>query len=160
MSDSVTINLNGRDIEVEAGATIRAVAKDQGINIPTFCHDDRLKPFASCFLCVVEVEKARTLLPACSTVVGPGMVIQTDSEKVTTSRKMALDLMLSDHAGDCVAPCEATCPANIDIQGYIAHIANGDFASAVHLIKKRNPLPVVCGRICPILASLNVAGVW
>jgi formate dehydrogenase major subunit len=149
MSDSVTINLNGRDIEVEAGATIRAVAKDQGINIPTFCHDDRLKPFASCFLCVVEVEKARTLLPACSTVVGPGMVIQTDSEKVTKSRKMALDLMLSDHAGDCVAPCETTCPANIDIQGYIAHVANGDFASAVHLIKKRNPLPVVCGRICP-----------
>jgi formate dehydrogenase major subunit len=149
MSDSVTINLNGRDIEVEPGSTIRAVAKDQGINIPTFCHDDRLKPFASCFLCVVEVEKARTLLPACSTVVGPGMVIQTDSEKVTTSRKMALDLMLSDHAGDCVAPCEATCPANIDIQGYIAHIANGDFASAVHLIKKRNPLPVICGRICP-----------
>jgi formate dehydrogenase major subunit len=149
MSDSVTINLNGRDIQVKAGSTIREVSEDQGINIPTFCHDDRLKPFASCFLCVVEVEKARGLLPACSTRVAPGMVIQTDSEKVTTSRKMALDLLLSDHAGDCVAPCEATCPANIDIQGYIAHIANGDFESAVHLIKKRNPLPVVCGRICP-----------
>ncbi|MBF0454141.1 MAG: FAD-dependent oxidoreductase [Magnetococcales bacterium] len=149
MSDSVTINLNGNDVQVESGSTIREVAKAQGIHIPTFCHDDRLKPFASCFLCVVEVEKARGLLPACSTRVAPGMVIQTDSEKVITSRKMALDLLLSDHAGDCIAPCEATCPANIDIQGYIAHIANGDFESAVHLIKKRNPLPVVCGRICP-----------
>ncbi|HAT50906.1 MAG TPA: hypothetical protein DCS88_11300, partial [Alphaproteobacteria bacterium] len=139
----------GRTLEAKSGATIREVAESEGIKIPTFCHDDRLKPFASCFLCVVEVKGARTLLPACSTRVAPKMEIETNSEKVTTSRKMALDLLLSDHAGDCIAPCEATCPANIDIQGYIAHIANGDFAGAVHLIKKRNPLPVVCGRICP-----------
>ena len=149
MSDTIKITLNGQEIQAPTGATIRSVAESQGIHIPTFCHDDRLKPFASCFLCVVEVEKARGLLPACSTQVGPGMVIQTDSETVTTSRKMALDLLLSDHAGDCVAPCEATCPANIDIQGYIAHIANGNFEAAVRLIKQRNPLPVVCGRICP-----------
>lgn len=149
MSETIKITLNGQEIQAPMGATIRAVAESQGIHIPTFCHDDRLKPFASCFLCVVEVEKARGLLPACSTQIGPGMVIQTDSEQVTASRKMALDLLLSDHAGDCIAPCEATCPANIDIQGYIAHIANGNFEAAVRLIKQRNPLPVVCGRICP-----------
>ncbi len=149
MSETVQIVLNGQTVAAPVGATIRAVAESHGISIPTFCHDDRLKPFASCFLCVVEVEKARGLMPACSTQVGAGMVIHTDSERVTSSRKMALDLLLSDHAGDCIAPCEATCPANIDIQGYIAHIANGQFESAVRLIKKRNPLPVVCGRICP-----------
>ncbi|MBF0421535.1 MAG: FAD-dependent oxidoreductase [Magnetococcales bacterium] len=149
METTVPIILNGRAIDAKAGATIREVAEAQGIKIPTFCHDNRLKPFASCFLCVVEVKGARTLLPACSTRVAPKMEIFTDNDKVATSRKMALDLLLSDHAGDCIAPCEATCPANIDIQGYIAHIANGDFAGAVHLIKKRNPLPVVCGRICP-----------
>ncbi len=149
MSESINITLNGQEIQAPAGSTIREVAESQGIHIPTFCHDDRLKPFASCFLCVVEVEKARGLLPACSTRINPGMVIQTDSEKVTSSRKMALDLLLSDHAGDCIAPCEATCPANIDIQGYIAHIANGEPEKAVKLIKRRNPLPVVCGRICP-----------
>ncbi|MBF0135977.1 MAG: FAD-dependent oxidoreductase [Magnetococcus sp. DMHC-1] len=149
MSNKITITLNGRSTEAAPGATIRDVAEAHGIHIPTFCHDDRLKPFASCFLCVVEVANARTLLPACSTKVTPGMVIDTDSAKVTASRKTALDLLLSDHVGDCVAPCEATCPANIDIQGYVAHIANGDFASAVRLIKERNPLPVVCGRICP-----------
>ncbi|MEO5378720.1 MAG: FAD-dependent oxidoreductase [Magnetococcus sp. DMHC-6] len=149
MSDKIAITLNGQEIQVPATATIREAAESQGVHIPTFCHDDRLKPFASCFLCVVEVEKARGMLPACSTRVMPGMVIQTDSAKVTKTRKMALDLLLSDHAGDCIAPCEATCPANIDIQGYIAHIANGNFAAAVRLIKQRNPLPVVCGRICP-----------
>ncbi len=149
MSDKITITLNGRSVETQANATIREAAEAQGIHIPTFCHDDRLKPFASCFLCVVEVEKARGLLPACSTRIAPGMVIQTDSESVNKSRRMALDLLLSDHAGDCIAPCEATCPAGIDIQGYIAHISNGDFEAAVRLIKTRNPLPVVCGRICP-----------
>ncbi|MBF0154040.1 MAG: FAD-dependent oxidoreductase [Magnetococcales bacterium] len=149
MSNTITVTLNGRSTETAPGATIREVAEANGVHIPTFCHDDRLKPFASCFLCVVEVANARTLLPACSTKVMPGMVIQTDSPKVAHSRKTALDLLLSDHAGDCIAPCEATCPANIDIQGYVAHIANGNFASAVRLIKERNPLPVVCGRICP-----------
>lgn len=149
MSEKIQITLNGRSVETLPNATIREVAEAQGIHIPTFCHDDRLKPFASCFLCVVEVEKARGLLPACSTRIAPGMVIQTDSEEVVRSRRMALDLLLSDHAGDCIAPCEATCPAGIDIQGYIAHIANGNFEAAVRLIKQRNPLPVVCGRICP-----------
>ncbi|MBF0188633.1 MAG: (2Fe-2S)-binding protein, partial [Magnetococcales bacterium] len=108
MSDTVTITLNGKEVEAQADATIRDVAESQGIHIPTFCHDERLKPFASCFLCVVEVEKARTLLPACSTRVAPGMAIHTESDKVLTSRKTALDLLLSDHAGDCIAPCEAT----------------------------------------------------
>ncbi len=149
MSEMTSITLNGKQIEVETGSTIREAAESQGVHIPTFCHDDRLKPFASCFLCVVDVEKARGLVPACSTQVAPGMVIETDNERVTKSRKMALDLMLSDHAGDCIAPCEETCPANIDIQGYIAHLANNDPNAAVRLIKERNPLPVVCGRICP-----------
>lgn len=149
MTDTVAITLNGQPVQAPAGSTIREVAESQGVHIPTFCHDNRLKPFASCFLCVVDVEKARTLLPACSTRIAPGMVIHTDNERVTKSRKVGLDLILSDHVGDCVAPCEATCPANIDIQGYIAHIANGQFEAAVRLIKERNPLPVVCGRICP-----------
>lgn len=149
MSDKVAITLNGEQIEVEPGQTIRKVAEDRGVHIPTFCYDDRLKPFASCFLCVVDVEGARTMPPACSTAVAPNMVIHTDNEKVLKTRKMALDLILSDHVGDCRAPCETTCPANIDIQGYIAHVANGEPEAAVRLIKKSNPLPVVCGRICP-----------
>ncbi len=149
MSENVTITLNGKEIEVAATATIREAAKSQGIDIPTFCFDDRLKAYTSCFLCVVEVEKARNMIPACSTTVTPGMVIRTDTEAIKTTRKMALDLLLSDHSGDCIAPCEDTCPSNVDVQGYIAHISTGNFPAAVKLIKERNPLPVICGRICP-----------
>ena len=149
MSENVIITLNGKEIEVPSGATIREAAKSQGIEIPTFCFDDRLKAYTSCFLCVVEVKGAKNMIPACSTAVTPGMVIMTDTEAIRKTRRMALDLLLSDHSGDCIAPCEDTCPSNIDVQGYIAHISNGNYPAAVRLIKERNPLPVVCGRICP-----------
>lgn len=61
---------------------------------------------------------------------------------------MALELLLSNHYADCVGPCKNTCPAGVDIQGYIALIA-GEYKEAVErLIKKTNPLPLVCGRVC------------
>lgn len=149
MSQDVTIKLNGSEVKVPQGTTIREAAEQNGISIPTFCYDERLKPYTSCFLCVVEVEGRKNFVPACGTQVAEGMSILTNSERVEKTRKMSLDLVLSDHAGDCVAPCETTCPSNVDIQGYIAHIANGQYEAATKLIKERNPLPVVCGRICP-----------
>ncbi|HEX9059852.1 MAG TPA: NAD(P)-binding protein, partial [Clostridia bacterium] len=54
-----------------------------------------------------------------------------------------------DHNADCVAPCVTTCPANIDIQSYLRHVANGNFESAIRVIKDNNPFPVACGRVCP-----------
>src|SRR3989339_169746 len=149
MSNSVKVTINGKEVQVGAGTTIRKACEDSGLKIPTFCYDDRLKPFSSCFLCVVEVEGARGMTPSCSTLVTEGMKIKTESQKVLDTRKTCLDLILSDHAGDCIAPCEATCPSNVDIQGYIAHVSQGNFAAATKLIKEQNPLPVVCGCICP-----------
>jgi formate dehydrogenase major subunit len=77
------------------------------------------------------------------------MVVTTKSEGLTRSRRMALELLLSDHYGDCIAPCQLACPAGIDIQGYIALIASGQYLEALKLIKERNPLPLVVGRVCP-----------
>ena len=76
------------------------------------------------------------------------MVIRTDTEAVGKSRRVCLELLVSQHRGDCKAPCNLACPAHIDVQGYIAHIANGEYEQALKLIKDRNPLPVVCGRVC------------
>jgi formate dehydrogenase major subunit len=88
-------------------------------------------------------------VPACVTQVANGMVITTKSEALTKSRRMALELLLSDHYGDCIAPCQLACPAGIDIQGYIALIASGQYLEALKLIKERNPMPLVVGRVCP-----------
>jgi formate dehydrogenase major subunit len=145
----ITFTLNGRQAETEEGKTILEAAQDQGIIIPALCHDPRLKPAAACRLCLVEVEKARGPLPACSTLVAPGMTIKTHTEAIIEGRKIALELLLSEHTGDCLSPCHLACPAGIDIQGQVAYIANGQFREALKLIKESNPLPMVCGRVCP-----------
>jgi formate dehydrogenase major subunit len=77
------------------------------------------------------------------------MVITTSSPDVLAARRLALDLLLSNHYGDCKAPCTLTCPSNVDIQGYLGLVANGRDAEAVQLIRRDNPMPAVIGRICP-----------
>ena len=145
----VSITLNGKRIETDAERTILEAAQQNGVNIPTLCHDPRLKPTAACRLCLVEVKGARGPVPACVTQVADNMVVTTNSEGLTKSRRMALELLLSDHYGDCIAPCQIACPAGIDIQGYIALIASGEYLEALKLIKEKNPLPLVVGRVCP-----------
>ena len=148
-ADTIEITLDGKKLLVEPGKTILEVAESQGIRIPTLCHDRRLEPYASCWVCLVQVEKAKGFVPSCSTRVTPGMVITSGSPEVIAARRMALDLLLSNHYGDCKAPCTLTCPSNIDIQGYLGLVANGKFAEAVELIRRDNPMPAVIGRICP-----------
>ncbi len=144
----LNIILNRQIVTGFKGETILELARRHGIEIPTLCHDDRLEPFSSCYVCVVEVEGMRGLQPACSTRIAEGMRIQTDNEKVKKSRKMALDLLVSNHYADCVAPCQETCPAGVDVQGYIAMVNRGMHREAVRLIKQTNPLPAICGRVC------------
>ncbi len=147
--DLVKLEINGKRVIADNRQTILEVARANGLgDIPTLCHDGQLEPFASCFLCVVKVKGARTLLPACSTRVSGGMVVETDTPEVRRARKAALELMLSNHYADCIGPCQLACPAGIDIQGYIALAALGKYRDAIQLIKDRNPLPAVCGRVC------------
>ncbi|MBP2653168.1 MAG: FAD-dependent pyridine nucleotide-disulfide oxidoreductase [Firmicutes bacterium] len=146
--EKLNLKINGIQVTARPGQTILDVAREQNILIPTLCHDDRLKPFGSCMLCRVEVEGARGNMLACATPVTDGMVVRSETDAVNESRKTCLELLLSQHYGDCTAPCSMTCPAGIDVQGYIAHIANGQYQEAVKLIKEKNPLPLVCGRVC------------
>ena len=145
----VTVTLNGKKVVTDSNKTILDLARENGISIPTLCHDSRLEPYGSCRVCLVKVEGARTYLPSCSTKVTDGMVIDTESEDVKNARKMSLSLLISDHYGDCVSPCSQKCPANIDIQGYIALIAAKKYQEAVKLIKEKLPMPLAIGRICP-----------
>ncbi len=147
--------LNNEEVEAEAGSTILQAAEQNGIPIPTLCHDPRLKPTAACRLCLVEVEGARGPVPACATTLTENMVVKTVSDDLLATRRTALELMLSDHYGDCIAPCSRACPAGIDIQGYIAHIANGQYREAIKLIKQSNPLPLICGRVCPRFCEMK-----
>ena len=146
--EKLNIILNGKIVQGIKGETILHLAKRNGIEIPTLCNDERLEPFSSCYVCVVEVEGMRGLQPACSTRIAEGMKVTTDNEKVRKSRKSALELLLSNHYADCTAPCKQTCPAGVDVQGYISLINKGLYREAVGLIKETNPLPAICGRVC------------
>ncbi len=147
--DRLNFILNGKTATANRGCTILEAALQNGVEIPTLCHDARLKPTAACRICLVSVAGARGPLPACATPLAEGMVIETGTEDLIKTRRMALELMLSDHYGDCVAPCRLACPAGIDIQGYIGLIANGMYSEALRLIMESNPLPMICGRVCP-----------
>lgn len=146
--NEIKITLNGKEVKATKGEKILAVAERNGISIPTLCNDPRIEPYSSCFVCVVEVDGMRGLQPSCSTPVNAGMVIATDNNKIRTARKSALDLLLSNHYADCIGPCKHTCPAGVDVQGYVSLIEKGLYREAVALIKEANPLPAICGRVC------------
>jgi formate dehydrogenase major subunit len=145
----IEITINGKPLSVWEGVTILDAVRQTGEEIPTLCNDPRIEPYGSCWICVVKVEGARGFVPACATKVRRGMKITTRDNDIRDARKAALELLLSNHYGDCKPPCTLTCPSNIDVQGYIGLIANGRYAEALALIKKDNPFPAVCGRVCP-----------
>ena len=152
----VKLTINGKAVTASPDQTILKVCREQNIDsIPTLCYDDKLPPFGSCFLCVVELEGQARLFPACSTKVAEGMNIQTRSEKVLRARKTCLELLVSDHYADCFGPCRLACPADVDIQGYMSLMNLGKFTEAVALIKEKNPLPSVCGRVCTRKCEIN-----
>jgi predicted molibdopterin-dependent oxidoreductase YjgC len=89
----VEVTIDGRPTRVLEGATILEACKSIGIETPTLCYLETLTPVNVCRVCVVEVEGARVLAPACSRQVEPGMVIHTDSERVRLSRRLVFELL-------------------------------------------------------------------
>ncbi|MCL2508087.1 MAG: FAD-dependent oxidoreductase [Oscillospiraceae bacterium] len=149
MNDNITLTIDGKKITAQSGVTILGAADLGGIGIPTLCHDGRVEVYGACGICVVEAEGVPKLLRACATKASDGMVIKTRSERIDRARKFSLDMLLSDHTGDCKAPCSLACPAGTDCQGYAGLIANGEHEQALRLIKEKIPLPAAIGRICP-----------
>jgi len=147
--DMIKLKINGQEIEAAPGKTILEVVRENDLDdIPTLCHSPELEPYGSCFVCVVEVKGRRNLVPSCATAIAPDMEVETRNQRVLDSRKTALELLLSNHYADCVSPCTEGCPANVDVQGYIALSAMGNPQQAVDLIREKNPLPAVCARVC------------
>lgn len=150
---SVDVTINGKRCACSPEWTLLEAARSIGVTVPTLCHDDRLTPSPSCSVCFVEVRHGSDsnwrLKPACSTRVdGDGLAFRTDSPEVERTRRWALELLLSDHYADCVAPCVLACPAHVDVPAYIAAVRRDDFAEAVDIVRQTNPFPAVCGRVC------------
>lgn len=147
--EKIVLKIDGQAVEGVKGQTILDLARQAGIDIPNLCHGDLLEIYASCGICTVEVVGMPRLVRACSTVATDGMEVVTRSARVDENRKAALDMMLSNHRGDCRPPCQQACPAETDCQGYVGLTANGLFAEALKVTKNRIPLPASIGRVCP-----------
>jgi predicted molibdopterin-dependent oxidoreductase YjgC len=91
----VELTVNGRGVKVPEGTTILGACRALGIDIPTLCFLETLRPVNVCRVCMVEVDGARVLVPSCSRAVEPGMVVHTNSERVRHTRKMVLEFLAS-----------------------------------------------------------------
>ena len=146
---SIEFFLDGKAVTAEAGQTIMDAAKANGIVIPGLCGDPRISKTTSCFVCVVKDKKTGKFLPSCSARPAPGQEIEVTTPEVLEMRRTALELLLSEHNGDCEAPCTIACPAHAQVEEYVRAIANGEFEKGLAIIKERIPMPMSIGRVCP-----------
>lgn len=144
----IQIVIDGKYRIVEQGQTVLEAANTCGVEIPSLCGLNRSANKIPCDLCVVEVESGGTKR-ACELQVHNGLTVITQSSQLTQHRHRALNRIMSDHYADCEAPCQTACPAGVDIQSYLHHIAQNDPIKAVEVIKQTLPMPLSIGRVCP-----------
>ncbi len=145
----VHIRIDNIELEVNENTTLLDAAGQAGISIPSMCFKEGHKNNPSCMVCLVKDNKTGNMLPSCASFVTDGMDISASSRDVTDARRKALELLLSDHVGDCEAPCSLACPAGMDIPLMNRLIGEGRFTDALTVVKKDIALPYILGYICP-----------
>jgi predicted molibdopterin-dependent oxidoreductase YjgC len=155
--DSIKAIINGREINAEPGMTILQAAKANSIHIPTLCDHPAVSPFGACRMCLVEAEKNPKLLPACTTPITAGMVVNTNTPKVIEARKAVLELILVRHPLDCFS-CPSNGKCELQDVAYELGVTGSRFADAgdtntSHVYEDANPFYVrdlnkciLCGR--------------
>ena len=142
------LTIDNQTVEVPPGSTILDAARKLGIDIPALCFRNGCEPSTSCLVCVVRINNQERLVPSCATLAEDGMQVQSETDDIHQARRTALELLLSDHLGDCIGPCRSICPAGMNIPLMIRQIARGAFRDAIVTVKRDIALPAVLGRIC------------
>ena len=146
MSDKFTITVDGRPVEVQPGESVLAAARRLAIDIPTLCFLEKCGPLNTCQVCLVKLNGK--LVPSCGTKVAPGMVVESETEEVHEVRRTALELLFSDHVGDCLSPCHRLCPLMLNIPLMLRHIEAKQLDDAIATVRQALPLAGVLGRLC------------
>ncbi len=166
---TITVTVDGKNVEVPMGATILEAANAAGARVPTLCHDNKLHPFGACRICLVEVEGTRgKFTPSCTTPAMDKMVVKTTSPALIEARRMVLELLLIKHPLDCpVCDKAGACrlqdlvheyglgPSRFDHeQGYLPP----DYESAI--IERNISRCILCGKCVRICDEQNGVGEW
>lgn len=142
------IFIDHREIEAAGGMSVMEAAETAGIRIPSMCFMKGYSNHPSCMICMVEDEITGNLFPSCAMPVAENMRVITKSDAVVRARREALELLLSDHRGDCDPPCRTACPAFMNIPMMNRLISKGDFAMALRVVREEIAIPLVLGYIC------------
>jgi ferredoxin len=145
----ISLSINNKQIEVTEGTTLLQAAAMAGFDIPTLCHLKDISTHPSCMVCTVKDLANGKLYPSCAMPASEGMQIITGSDELSAFRKDAIDLLLSEHLGDCEAPCRLSCPAFMDIPLMNRLISEGKFEEASAVVREEIALPYILGYICP-----------
>ena len=144
------LTIDGQAVDVQPGDTILTAARKLGIDIPTLCFLERCGPMTSCLVCVVKViQNGRSrVVPSCGLRAEDDMVVESETEEVRALRQSALELLFSDHVGDCLSPCHRICPLDLNIPRMIRQIDTGRNDEAIATIRAALALPATLGRLC------------
>ena len=107
----VALTIDGTSVVVPEGTSVMRAAALAGVDVPKLCATDKLDPFGSCRLCLVEIDGRKGTPASCTTPVAPGMSVTTQSPKLERLRRGVMELYISDHPLDCL-----TCAANGDCE--------------------------------------------
>jgi len=140
------ITIDGSPVAVTGDQTVLAAARALGLDIPTLCYLEKCGPLNSCLVCVVKINGK--LVPSCGTKVQPGMVVESETEEVHAARRTALELLFSDHVGDCLSPCHRLCPLGLNIPAMIRQVQACKLEEATTTVRGSLPLAGVLGRLC------------
>ncbi|MCP5006000.1 MAG: formate dehydrogenase subunit alpha [Planctomycetes bacterium] len=160
----IKLSINNTTYEADQGQTILEVARENGIWIPTLCHDNRLDPYGGCRICLVEVKGTRQLQASCITKINEGMAVCTESENIQSTRKGVLEYILSDHPLDCMT-CEATGCCELQDVAYAMGIKGDVYRSDEkrggiipdknEVISRETPKCIRCGRCVRICGEVQ-----
>ncbi len=146
LSMLIKLVIDDMEIEVEEGSTLLFAANRLGITIPAMCNIGEKRNSSSCLVCLVKDCDSGQLIPACSSLARDNMIIETDNDEVRQARRESLEILLSEHVGDCEAPCTLGCPLSFDIPKIMDSTLSTDviYRNIIETI----PFPSVVCRIC------------
>jgi len=163
----IKLNIDGRDIETQAGKSVLEAALDTGIYIPHLCHHPDLPAIGACRLCIVEIEGVDGLQSSCVTPAENGMTVITKSDEIDRWRRLAMELMLAGHPADC-GSCDKY--LNCELQSLKQYLGCEELSarrrSTLLPINNANPLfvhdpnkCVACGRCVRACGELRGVGI-
>ncbi len=162
----IDLTIDGRDISVPEGTTVLDAARLLNLDIPTLCHDPRLKPYGGCRLCIVELEGVPRPVTACTTPVAGGMVVTTESEQLYRLRRTVIEFLLSDHPNDCMV-CQRAGDCTLQELAYFYGLRDNRFwgerrrydkEDANPFIKREMEKCILCAKCVRVCGEVQAVG--